>query len=221
MALRRIPRVSENMPLYDILNEFQKGHSHIAVVVKDLSETKVLSNSKDAHQIETKVKPNEQKVPDSTPSKEGGKPEVQNSQTAVTTKDGNQLSSARPLAAPGSKRRHRGCSHCILDIENSPIPEFPPNEIVVGVITMEDVIEELLQEEIYDETDGYINVHNRIKVNMQASQEKIDSFSNSPKPSPTATMLASVAKQTQPSALSQHSNLSVPDDVSSSAKDTH
>lgn len=33
-------RVSENMPLYDILNEFQKGHSHIAVVYKDLNETK-------------------------------------------------------------------------------------------------------------------------------------------------------------------------------------
>lgn len=26
------------MPLYDILNEFQKGHSHIAVVYKDLDE---------------------------------------------------------------------------------------------------------------------------------------------------------------------------------------
>lgn len=35
-------RVSETMPLYDILNEFQKGHSHIAVVYKDLSETKEL-----------------------------------------------------------------------------------------------------------------------------------------------------------------------------------
>lgn len=32
-------RVSEKMPLYDILNEFQKGHSHIAVVYKDLNET--------------------------------------------------------------------------------------------------------------------------------------------------------------------------------------
>lgn len=33
-------RVSENIPLYDILNEFQKGHSHIAVVIKNLHETK-------------------------------------------------------------------------------------------------------------------------------------------------------------------------------------
>ncbi|KDO84554.1 hypothetical protein CISIN_1g011545mg [Citrus sinensis] len=40
MIIRRIPRVSEDMPLYDILNEFQKGHSHIAVVYKDLNEKK-------------------------------------------------------------------------------------------------------------------------------------------------------------------------------------
>eukprot|EP01018_Ginkgo_biloba_P001318 Gb_37935 [translate_table: standard] len=34
VTIRKIPRVPEHMPLYDILNEFQKGHSHIAVVVK-------------------------------------------------------------------------------------------------------------------------------------------------------------------------------------------
>jgi len=27
-------RVAEGVPLYDILNDFQKGHSHMAVVVK-------------------------------------------------------------------------------------------------------------------------------------------------------------------------------------------
>jgi hypothetical protein len=32
-------RVSETMPLYDILNEFQKGHSHMAVVVREHNDT--------------------------------------------------------------------------------------------------------------------------------------------------------------------------------------
>ncbi|KAE8712590.1 DUF21 domain-containing protein [Hibiscus syriacus] len=40
IIIRKIPRVSEDMPLYDILNEFQKGHSHIAVVYMDLNKSK-------------------------------------------------------------------------------------------------------------------------------------------------------------------------------------
>ncbi|PKI32655.1 hypothetical protein CRG98_046965 [Punica granatum] len=39
VTIRRIPRVPETMPLYDILNEFQKGHSHMAVVVRQSSKT--------------------------------------------------------------------------------------------------------------------------------------------------------------------------------------
>lgn len=50
-----------------------------------------------------------------------------------------------PPSTPAFKKRHRGCAFCILDLENNPIPEFPPSQVVLGVITMEDVIEELLQ----------------------------------------------------------------------------
>lgn len=31
-------RVHDDLPLYDILNEFQKGHSHMAVVVKCMKD---------------------------------------------------------------------------------------------------------------------------------------------------------------------------------------
>jgi len=34
VTIRKIPRVPADLPLYDILNEFQKGHSHMAVVVR-------------------------------------------------------------------------------------------------------------------------------------------------------------------------------------------
>jgi hypothetical protein len=64
--------------------------------------------------------------------------------TAMAKIDGGQQMKKNPQAA-AFKKRHRGCSFCILDIESAAIPEFPPNEEVVGVITMEDVIEELLQ----------------------------------------------------------------------------
>lgn len=47
-------RVSEDMPLYDILNEFQKGHSHIAVVYKDLKES--LKTGKEGETLEASVR---------------------------------------------------------------------------------------------------------------------------------------------------------------------
>lgn len=31
-------RVPDDLPLYDLLNEFQKGHSHMAVVVKQIKD---------------------------------------------------------------------------------------------------------------------------------------------------------------------------------------
>ena len=43
------------MPLYDILNEFQKGHSHIAVVYKDLNESKEsVKKDKEGERLEFK-----------------------------------------------------------------------------------------------------------------------------------------------------------------------
>ncbi|KAF6136274.1 hypothetical protein GIB67_042759 [Kingdonia uniflora] len=150
--------VSENLPLYDILNEFQKGQSHIAVVIRDLSETKeTLNKTKEVKHIkakkrkgpqnETAIKEESDGVSSNAAAQNSGvKVEFNDFQTAVTSKDGDPRPISCFSTSPGLKKRHRGCSHCILDVGNYPIPEFSPNEEVVGVITMEDVIEELLQE---------------------------------------------------------------------------
>lgn len=84
--------------------------------------------------------------------------------------DDDQIAKKSPPRTPAFKKRHRGCSFCILDLEKTPIPEFPPNQEAVGVITMEDVIEELLQVHKKKETQCYV-----LKITAQSFVHFIDS----------------------------------------------
>ena len=62
----------------------------------------------------------------------------------------------------------KGQSHMALVVE-------PTKKVPVGVITLEDVIEEMIQEEIIDETDQYIDIHAKIKVDRDSSEEVLNS----------------------------------------------
>ncbi|XP_057500116.1 DUF21 domain-containing protein At2g14520-like [Actinidia eriantha] len=140
-TIRRIPRVPEAMPLYDILNEFQKGHSHMAAVIKQQP-----AGNHQADQSMREVRLNIYNE----------RPQNKNLNSKRTLQNLKNLPGSANVSRRVSSKSRRWSDHFhseVLQINDNSLSALTADGDVIGIITMEDVIEKLLKEEIYDETD--------------------------------------------------------------------
>ncbi|KAJ2719288.1 hypothetical protein GGI07_005305 [Coemansia sp. Benny D115] len=128
-----VPIVTTDTSLYDILNAFQEGGSHMAVVVG----MPVPEDSRCALGIGASL----------------------SSETTLVDESAALLSDA-------TTTDHRMLpNYLVAKTQHKDLDSYVP----IGIITLEDVIEELIQEEIIDETDEFVDIRRRIRV-VRAAQ---------------------------------------------------
>lgn len=128
-----IPRVPADMPLYDILNEFQKGSSHMAAVVKARGKSKAhLSPIEGDKEEGNKIAGMDSQVTTPLLSKQDGKSD-------------HVVVDIPKIPKPINIKKEASSHHSSGETNGPQLSEDIEDGEVIGIITLEDVFEELLQ----------------------------------------------------------------------------